>query len=149
MPHSFHPFPVVGALKMLIMASILSLLLLIFTVLPAWLFTFLLLLIWAVTVLKMLMLIAAARYQEIILDDNTITYISGVISRNRLVLPYPRITEAGYTQGFLQRIFGVGTLKVDTAGGSKMAIYMQDVRYDDLTRILEKINRKSTGDEGE
>jgi uncharacterized membrane protein YdbT with pleckstrin-like domain len=110
MPHSFHPFPIVGAIKLLVLAVLLSLLLSFSAVFLGGLSFFVLLLVWVATILKIIMIFTTARYQEIILEGNTITYITGVISKNRLVLPYPRITEAGFSQGFLQRIFGVGTL---------------------------------------
>jgi len=74
-----------------------------------------------------------------------VTYITGILSRKRVVLPYQRISEASYDQGFVQRIFGVGTLRIDTAGGTTMAISVPDIIYKDLQEILGVINKKSGG----
>ena len=63
-------------------------------------------------------------------------------------MPYVKITEAGYSQGLIQRIFGVGTLTLDTAGGSAVAIYLSDIKRSDIDEVLSEVREKSGKDDG-
>jgi uncharacterized membrane protein YdbT with pleckstrin-like domain len=42
----------------------------------------------------------------------------------------------------IQRLFGVGSLNIDTAGGSDMAIRMADVKYSDIKLVLGEVKAK-------
>ncbi len=110
-------------------------------------FVTLLMLLWLITFAFVLLAFLASRFHTLTLEENSIIYHSGIISTRNVILPYAKITEASYTQGLVQRVFGVGTLKIDTAGGSDVAIYLNDVKYDDLKKILGEVNTR--GDKGD
>jgi len=142
MTESFNPVPIVAAVKYIVSAVLLSVALFIIGFIIGGLAYLLILLMWAVTLFKIAIAFLRAQYHVLTLEKNTITYTYGIISRNQTVLPYSRVTEASYDQGFLQRIFKVGTLRIDSAGGSRIAVYLPDIRDKDLKRILKKINKK-------
>ena len=148
MAHSFNPHPIVPAFRILFFVAIFSIgayLLkdflehILLTVLAA---------IWLVGLVYILLAFLSAKFHTVILDQNTITYNSGILSIRKIILPYSRITEASFNQSLLQRIFSVGTLNVDTAGGANMAIHVNDIHYSDLKRILSEINRRSGKGDG-
>lgn len=148
MEHSFNPYPVVGAVKTFLMCAVLALLA--FYIRPgiSGIFDTLIAAIALVGLTFILLAFLVAKFHTITLSEQTITYRSGIIVLRKIMLPYSKITEASYTQGLIQRIFGVGTLRVDTAGGSMVAIYLADVRYGDLKKILAEINAKTGKDAG-
>jgi len=138
----FHPLPIVGAVRIVFIAGIFTLLFSLFIPLYEWLFLLLFIAVWAIALIKIVLTFLRAQYQTILLEENNVTYITGILTRNRIVLPYQRISEASYNQGLVQRIFRVGTLRIDSAGGIPTAIYVADIRFDDLNKILDVINRK-------
>lgn len=93
----------------------------------------------AITVLAFL----RSRFETISLDDRTISHTSGILSTRKIIVPYDKVTEAKYSQGILHRIFGVGSLRVDSAGGTEIAINVDEVRKADLETILSAINDKT------
>ena len=142
MTESFNPVPIVAAVKYTLTGFLLSAALVILGNVIGGISFLLILLVWAVTLFKIAIAFLKAQYHLLTLEKNTILYTYGIVSRNRTVLPYARVTEAGYDQGFLQRIFQVGTLRIDSAGGSATAIYLPDIREIDLKKILKQINKK-------
>jgi putative membrane protein len=143
MSDSFHPYPVVGILRILAVALIFTPILLMGTMVLGNLMVLIVLLFWAIAILKMLAIFLESRYHVVTMDENSITYKMGIISHHSMVLPYMKISEASFSQGIVQRLFKVGTLRLDTAGGSRMAIYVPDVRYDDLKKIVREVKEKS------
>ncbi|MBU0532491.1 PH domain-containing protein [Candidatus Micrarchaeota archaeon] len=142
MSYSFNPYPVVGAVRAAVIAALFSIFLLFVTFfLGPWTFI-IIILVWALTLLRIVSVFLMAKYQVLTLEKNSITYRVGVFSHSSVVLPYQKITEASYSQGFIQRIFGVGTLRLDSAGGSQVAIYVQDVRHVDVQKTLREIDEK-------
>ncbi len=150
--HSFTPVPIVGAAKILVFAVILSTIILLlrdFIDFVNDLYFDILMIIGLIVVIRIVFLFIMARFHVVTLDDNTISYHHGIIATKRIILPYPRITEASYTQGIIQRLFGVGTLRLDTAGGSIVAIKVDDIKKSDLEMILGDVNAKCHKDDAE
>ncbi len=50
--------------------------------------------------------------------DDRLVYIKGIFNKNEVVIPFSRITNYSADQNFLDRIFGVGNFKVETAGST-------------------------------
>lgn len=148
MAHSFHPHPVVGATKIFLMSVFLSIFIFLVRELLERIMVPLLIAIWAVGLIFIAVAFIAARFQTLTLEENSMLYQSGIISTRRILLPYAKITETSFTQGLVQRLFGVGTLHVDTAGGSTIAIRMNDVRHEELQRILKEIKAKGGPGDG-
>jgi len=148
MANSFNPHPMVAVTKAVVVAAlIIASLFYIRESIADILFTAIIAVVLS-CIAYILLAVLVTKFHTITLEEQTITYHSGIISTRKIVLPYAKITEASYTQGLTQRIFGVGTLRVDTAGGADVAIHMADVRYADLKKILDEINKKSGKDGG-
>jgi len=143
MPQSFHPFPIVSALNVLISGIIISIVMFILMLFLGPLIVIAVILIWAAVILRIMTLFIMAQYRILTLENDSITYQVGIISQHTTSLPYSRISESGYNQTFAERLFGVGTLRIDTAGGSFMAIHIKDMRRRDLETIIKKIKGKS------
>ncbi len=148
MAHSFHPYPIVAAVKIFLMDVLLSALFFFLRDYIESIFITLLLALWLIGFAFMLVAFLRSRFYTVTLEGNTLTYNSGILSLRNVVLPYERITEASFTQDVVQRIFGVGTLNVDTAGGSDIAIHVHDIRHKDLKAILAAINLKGGKGDG-
>ena len=148
MERSFHPYPIVAITRITLMSIILSSIILYLRDYIENIYITLLIVVWLIGLAFMLVAFISTRFQTLILEDNTMMFRSGLISLRKVVLPYAKITEASYTQGIIQRVFGVGTLLVDTAGGANVAIHMSDIKYADLKRILDEINSKGGKDSG-
>jgi uncharacterized membrane protein YdbT with pleckstrin-like domain len=50
--------------------------------------------------------------------DDRLVYIKGIFSKSEVVIPFSRITNYSADQSLLDRIFGVGNFKVETAGSN-------------------------------
>ena len=142
MPHKFHPYPIVQVVKLFIFAVLFSLLFIFLSGRFGDMEYAIVTVIWLLCIFLALRAFISAQFQTIMLEDATITYLSGVLSRDRVILPYAKITEATFRQSIIQRMFGVGTLFVDSAGGSTVAIYLEDIRSDELEKIVKAINKK-------
>jgi putative membrane protein len=148
MAHSFHPHPIVGATKILIMTILLSALVIVMRdVLERILFP-LIAALWVIGIIFIAVAFVTSRFQTLTLEENGMLYQSGIISTRRILLSYAKITETTYTQGLVQRLFGVGTLFVDTAGGSNVAVRMNDVKHAELQKILHEIKIKGGNGDG-
>lgn len=51
-------------------------------------------------------------------DEREFSVYSGIFSKKRVHVPYARVQSVNHKAGILQRVFGVCTVTVDTAGGS-------------------------------
>jgi membrane protein YdbS with pleckstrin-like domain len=91
---------------------------------------------------------ASAKFELISLDEKSMRYTRGILFQHNVILPYAKITEATFAQTPLQRIFKVGTLRVDSAGGSVVAILVHDVNRSDIDLILGELNEKTGNDGG-
>jgi len=105
--------------------------------------------VWGISLLLILIAHGLARLETIIIDENSISHVSGILSTRRVVLSYPKITESKYSQNLLQRILGVGDLHIDSAGGSSIAIDCKNIRRSDLERILSVIGERSGKESGD
>lgn len=143
MEHSFHPHPVIAAVKIFLYLLALTALLFMGRDFLGDLFLQLLAVGWLAGIASVFLAFLMAKFQTMTLGANTITYSHGIIATKRVILPYARITETSYTQGPLERILGVGTITIDTAGGSEIAIHVGNVRYSDIRALLQEIGEKT------
>lgn len=143
MPHPFHPFPIVSALAVFTSGIIISIVMFALMLFLGPLIVIAVVIVWATVILRIMTLFIMAKYRILTLEKDGVTYRVGIISQHTTSLPYSRISESGYNQSFAERLFGVGTLRIDTAGGSSMAIHIKDMRHRDLEKIIKKIKEKS------
>ncbi len=143
MARSFHPSPVVAGVKILIYVLLVTALLVLAQDLLRGMFIQFLAAAWLGGVFFVALAFLTAKLQTITMEENTIAYTSGLLATRRIVLPYAKITETSYAQGVLERILGVGTVSIDTAGGAQIAIHVGNVRYHDIKTLLQEINEKT------
>jgi membrane protein YdbS with pleckstrin-like domain len=143
MAQSFHPTPLVAAVKTLFCVVVLTVLLLVAQSTLMGLLLELLAAVWLAGAIFVLFAFMRARFQTITLDDNAITYSGGILATKQVVLPYERITETSYVQGVLERLLGVGTVSIDNASGAGVAICVHSVRYADIKPLLDEMNAKT------
>jgi membrane protein YdbS with pleckstrin-like domain len=146
--HKFNPNPIVAAVGYFIMAIFLSLALYFFREYIGEFFLLAVAIVWLMALIKVSLRYAHAKFELITLDENSMKYTRGILFQKNIILPYAKVTEAKYAQTPLQRIFGVGTLNVDSAGGAAVAIHVFDVNKSDIELIIKEINEKSGKDDG-
>lgn len=64
------------------------------------------------------------------IDEEGLEIRRGVIWRHSITIPLGRVQHADVSQGPVQRMFGVGTLTVHTAGTQNASINLEGLAYD-------------------
>ncbi|MFH0738175.1 MAG: PH domain-containing protein [Candidatus Micrarchaeota archaeon] len=142
MARSFHPYPIVGATKSVLIGMLITAVLFIVRNLLGDYFLHAAIIVWFICLLFVTLSFAAVRFHTLTLDETSLSYHSGILSTRNIVLPYSRITEASYTQGLVQRVFGVGSMNLDTAGGAEMAVHVHDIKYSDIKDVMGEVKMK-------
>lgn len=144
MPYSFHPYPVVSASKALLFMALVGVLAFFLhdylgaLFLPLLALAIIFGLLWAASAY------AVAHACQITLDENEIIYRFGILLRHEYVLPYSKITEARFSQGLVDQVFGIGILSVDTPGFTDLPMRVAGVRMGDIRKTLDMINVKNS-----
>ncbi len=148
MARSFNPYPIVRVINILASTLFLSALIYVFMDYVERIWMTLMAAVWLLGAVSVMASLVSVKFHTLTLDESGLVYQSGVLSTRRIVIPYAKVTEASYHQNLVQRIFGVGTLNVDTAGGSFMAIHMYDVKHSHLMLILDDVRRRGGKGDG-
>ncbi|MCU4925164.1 PH domain-containing protein [Halobacteria archaeon AArc-dxtr1] len=74
---------------------------------------------------------------------DTFDVSSGVFSRRSREIPYHRIQNVDLRQGVLQRLLGLATLSVETAGGGATEATLNFVSQSEATRLQRDIRRRT------
>ena len=86
--------------------------------------------VWLICLGIMLVLLFAAMLKRwttsYIITADEVQRFSGILSRQAVIVPLMRITNASANQSLLERILGLATLRIDSAGGD--ATEMEFVR---------------------
>jgi uncharacterized membrane protein YdbT with pleckstrin-like domain len=84
---------------------------------PFWfVFSVLLIAAFGLGILILLYLYIKRRATTITVTDNDIMYEKGILSKDRTSVSLRHIRAVQVTQGFINRILGVGTVEISTAG---------------------------------
>ncbi len=83
--------------------------------------------------------IAYYRRFEYELTADTFDITSGVISRRQREIPYGRIQNVDISRNVLQRLLGISSVSLETAGGSSTEGSIQYVTADEATRLQTEI----------
>ena len=78
-------------------------------------------------------------------DETGIAIESGVIWRSRIALPRVRIQHTDVSQGPMQRRYGVGTLKLYTAGSRHTKIELEGLAHDDAIDLRDALLAEGSG----
>ena len=143
MPYTFHPFPIVRALKSALITILILLLVALFRDDLGTLTVPLVFIVAAFGIISILSTFALANTFSITLGDSAIIYRFGVLTRTEYTLPYSKITEARFFQGIMDQFLGLGTLTIDTAGYTDIPLHIPEIRLGDIRRSIDAIN--STG----
>ncbi|WP_165045594.1 PH domain-containing protein [Adlercreutzia sp. ZJ138] len=77
------------------------------------------------------------------LSPTEFSLFSGIISKKRLHVPYQRVQAVNQQAGVLQRLLGLCTVKIDTAGGaSNDAVMLKYVRNSDAEALRAELFRR-------
>lgn len=78
-------------------------------------------------------------------DDTGIAIESGVIWRSCIALPRVRIQHTDVSQGPLERRYGIGTLKLYTAGSRHTRIELPGLNHDDAIALRDALLAEGGG----
>ena len=96
-----------------------------------------------VVVLTIISIVAAfvrAKVQYIDIDDEGITMHAGLFNKKTTYVPYERVTNVQIHRSFVERLFLLGTLQVDTAGTHKVEIIMHNISSQYLDKIAKSVH---------
>ena len=79
------------------------------------------------------------RYLRFGVDETGIAIESGVIWRSRIALPRVRIQHTDVSQGPLERRYGIGTLKLYTAGSRHTRIELPGLNHDEALALRDAL----------
>lgn len=85
------------------------------------------------------------RYLRFGVDDTGIAIESGVIWRSRIALPRVRIQHTDVSQGPLERRYGIGTLKLYTAGSRHTRIELPGLNHDEAIALRDALLAEGGG----
>jgi uncharacterized protein len=139
----FRPYPIITIARIMLIAIALTVVLFLTREWIAGIFTSLLIAIWLVAIVYAGIAFIYSGFRTITIEGQTIAYKAGILSTKNVILPFSKITERGYDQTLFQRIFGVGNLRLDTAGGSTVAISVENIRYQDMKTIFAAVDGKT------
>ncbi|MFN7991122.1 MAG: PH domain-containing protein [Candidatus Micrarchaeia archaeon] len=143
MNYSFHPSPIVAIVQSVIVAGGVAAAAYLIRDFLGDILMPLIVLMASLCLIKILLSFISSQTYTITLDESSITYTHGILSRKQFVVPFSKVTESSFDQSLVQRFFGLGTLFADTPGGSESAIRLQDARMSDIELTLAKIKAKN------
>lgn len=79
------------------------------------------------------------------IDDTGIAIESGVIWRSRIALPRVRIQHTDVSQGPLERRYGIGTLKLYTAGSRYTKIELPGLNHEEAIALRDALLAEGGG----
>lgn len=116
---------------------------------PMWVF-WLALTAWALFLgVVILFVFKGFEYKKFALRRRDVIYQSGWIFRHTITVPFSRIQHVEIKEGALERLFGLGTVQVFTAGGSGSDLGIPGLPADYAHRIKEYISGKVAEEEEE
>jgi len=145
MPKIVHPNPVVLVAQSVLFAILLSAVLYLVRDYVAGFFGQALAFFWGLALIVCALAFVSARFITLEIREKDLLFRRGVLNVRTVLVPYSKVTDTRYTQSLLERVMGVGTLEVETASESGVAIRMPAVRYEDVKGIMGDVSGKSEG----
>jgi uncharacterized protein len=87
----------------------------------------------------------AYRHLRFGVDETGIAIESGVLWRSRVALPRVRIQHTDVSQGPLERRYGIGTLKLYTAGSRHVKIELPGLNHDEALALRDALLAEGHG----
>lgn len=86
-----------------------------------------------IMVLNMVVRLRTTRYE---VHGWGVAVASGWLGRSRVECRYEKVTDVSVTQGVWGRIFGFGTIRINTAGGAEAPVNFAGVRAPDQVKLI-------------
>jgi len=134
-----HPLPIVKQFAVIILALVFEIILFATMGFDGF---FYLLLLGFITILIIALIAFAATFTSVQISSEGITCEKGILNRDTTFVPYAEISNVRFNQMFPERIFGVGTLFIDTAGSPVVEVIVHSMRKSDITLIMKEIKDK-------
>jgi hypothetical protein len=112
---------------------------------PEWITTGSLVALLVLFVLSMVLVNSRYRMAGYALRAHDIMYKSGVFWHSTTVIPYSRIQHVEISQGPIQSAFGIATLRIYTAGGTRSDLTIEGLERKRANEIKEFITGKVAG----
>ncbi len=142
MADRFHPSPKTMVAKIIMAVLVISISMYYFQSIIGTQTLFYILVLWVASLLLTLLTTALHRFKTVEIGDNSVKLITGIVHIKSIIVPYHNITNVHASQGLLQRIFGLGTLGIDTAGGDVIEAVLEDIPNSSLNEIVRRIEEK-------
>jgi len=80
------------------------------------------------------------RSKDLIIEDHELINEIGVLSRKKIVIHYSNITDFPLINHFIQRIFGIGDVHINTGGTDQRELTLNN--FSDINEIHDLISQK-------
>ncbi|KJS77160.1 MAG: hypothetical protein JL56_03860 [Desulfotomaculum sp. BICA1-6] len=101
-------------------------------------------------VLAILVMVALSWYRfTYSTGDGVLLVEHGVLVRNKIVIPRERIQSVDFNQGILQRLFGLVSVQVETAGGKKPEVVLTAVTRREALELRQMLMPSAAPDDHE
>ena len=74
--------------------------------------------------------------------DRGVVFSRGTVNKSKTTYPYSKITSTRMDISLLNRIFGLKTLMIDTAGEAGIDLVIEDLPANDCDRLYKEINER-------
>jgi putative membrane protein len=101
--------------------------------------------VWGIALLAGLVAMIKEHSKSIEIGEDSLIIKTGILSTKTTVIPYWTITDVDIEQNIVDKILGLGTLSVDTAGTSNVEVVMKNLSYADLKELIEVFKKKMKG----
>ncbi len=142
MQKRIHPNPIVGQVKVILFAILLSAILILARDYVQSIYLSALIAVWAISIVYCALLALVEQFISLDIGDADLLYKKGILSMKTVLIPYSKITDARFNQTLIDRLFGVGTMELDTAGSDGIALTVHGLSHIDADEILTHVRRK-------
>ena len=104
--------------------------------------------VWGIAILLALLARGVHLFKTIEIGENNVKLLIGVMNRQSTIIPYNRVTHVRTTHTLFQRVLGLGTLEIDTAGSDMVEVRLADIPNKYLEQILKNLEEKTHGRAG-
>jgi len=141
-----HPNPVVGQFKALLFAIILTIIIWEVRNFFPDLYLLAIILTWLVAIAAIILSFLVERFTSLEIGDDGLLYKKGILSTKTVLVQYTMITDTRFAQSLIERVFGVGTIEIDTAADDSVSILMNSVRRADADEVMKNLRKKPGGE---
>lgn len=111
-----------------------------------WIFYLIFLIIFVITMVFAILGFYKMKYA---IRDHDVIYQKGLLWRNTTIVPFNRVQHCEVKQGPLQRLLGLSSIKLYTAGGSSSDLSVTGLLHEEAERMRDFIIKKTGIDEEE